>query len=72
MLVSDRPGEQDITHKNEDSKDLIQLKRSFFFKVLQKIIWQEQGLMSHGSNTLVMPCANSECETPEYIWQRAS
>lgn len=35
VLVSDKPGEQDITKKDEDSQRLIKLKRYFFFKEIQ-------------------------------------
>lgn len=51
VLVSDRPGLRDITHKDEDSMDLIRLKRDFFFQVLKSLIDQRV-------RVLVFPKAN--------------
>ena len=38
VLVTDKPGSLDITHKDEDSPKLITNKREFFFKVIMQIL----------------------------------
>jgi len=37
LLVSDKPGGADISHKDENDPDMIAAKRGFFLKVLQRV-----------------------------------
>ncbi len=41
VLISDRPGQADISARDEDSPEFVAAKRAFFFRLLQRIITGE-------------------------------